>query len=218
MSRHLVLAAVLGAAGTAALVFTIVHAAFPSRPPVRNDLARIVDGTPAYADGWSHLGATQRPLGTLDGLYAATAVVALSEEGRLRLTPRIRRLIAHRDLRALATAAGNAAEELPAAVYFERIVRPLELAQTSVHDGGAISASAADVARMASALMQGQIVGTASVFAMTHGLVWRHPESTPCGQAYAWHGDRASLLVSPDGKRVAVVLGNAPLERLYCAA
>jgi hypothetical protein len=223
MMHRLWLTGALGVVGVGALAFTIFHSLFPPGPLVRHDLERIVGPSSGYATAghgeWSSPTQPRRQLGTVGGLYTATLVMEVVDEQRLNLTPQVRTLLAKRANARLTALAATAASELPAALYFDRIVQPLELHQTSWDPKRGLVSTAHDLGRFASALIQGADVRARRVRQMTHGLVWHGPAQTACGAAYGWRDPRASVLVSPDGKRVAAIVGAraSAVERLFCA-
>ena len=98
---------------------------------------------------------------------------------------------------------------------------------------GGIVANAAETARFLRGLMQGEVLDEGWVARMTAGLFWTAPEPGACGSAFghsgAGAGFKTDVLVSADGKRVAVLLMNGragstgdqeahrAVWQLYCA-
>ena len=77
---------------------------------------------------------------------------------------------------------------------------------------GGIVANAAETGRFLSGLMQGEVLDAGWVARMKAGLFWTAPEPGACGNAFghsgAGAGFKTDVLVSADGKRVAVLLMN----------
>jgi len=98
---------------------------------------------------------------------------------------------------------------------------------------GGIVANAAETGRFLSALMQGEVLDADWIARMKAGLFWTAPELGACGGAFGHSGGGAGfktdVLVSADGKRVAVLLMNGragstgdnrahrAIWQLYCA-
>jgi D-alanyl-D-alanine carboxypeptidase len=99
---------------------------------------------------------------------------------------------------------------------------------------GGIVANAAETGRFLSGLMQGEVLDEGWVARMKAGLFWTAPEPGACGSAFghsgAGAGFKTDVLVSADGKRVAVLLMNGrsgsagdekahrAIWQLYCGA
>ena len=77
---------------------------------------------------------------------------------------------------------------------------------------GGIVANAAETGRFLSGLMDGEVLATGWVARMKAGLFWTAPEPGACDSAFGHSGGGAGyktdVLVSADGKRVAVLLMN----------
>jgi D-alanyl-D-alanine carboxypeptidase len=98
---------------------------------------------------------------------------------------------------------------------------------------GGIIANAAETGRFLSGLMQGEVLDADWIARMKAGLFWTAPEPGACGSAFGHSGGGAGfktdVLVSADGKRVAVLLMNGragsagddqahrAIWQLYCA-